>query len=179
MASRAAGRGVEQPLLAAARAEGGSAHTMARRRLLRVSARFLVWSLVVFPALGCSAAGPAKQAPNGTPSRHDVSGEQPIDTLDLVRRTSPTNAELRRMTPEEQLQALARCVPARETRYCIFFGVGAHPDYAALTREYLTGPEPSIESTGDLSLRDWVKQRLAMSNQERLAAELEAVTFAS
>src|SRR5690349_5655407 len=93
--------------------------------------------------------------------------------LAAVRAGSPTSASLRSMTKLARARVLGRCIPIAELHYCLGFGWGARPDYAAVANE----PAP-VRPTGDLTMSDWVRKRAAMTDAARKAAEVEEVETA-
>lgn len=123
-------------------------------------------------AVGASSASPSptsEEAPSGEP---EIDREQ---VLAQVRATSPTTAQLRDMEPADQARALARCFRMETVRYCFGqgFGRGEEPDYQELAR-----PERVESPTGDLTFTDWMKNRVALSDAQRLKVELEEAAAA-
>lgn len=137
--------------------------------------RTAVASVTALMSLGALASVAPAQAADAGPL--DVSA---IDTSAIaaeVAATSPSSAELAKMSTLDQVTELNRCVQLATERYCIGLGyVDVDPSYERLAKA--ANAAPVSEPTGDMSTADWVRTRLDMSDAERIKAEQDEIDIA-
>lgn len=103
-----------------------------------------------------------------------------LDTDGIARQvaaSSPTTAELSTMSTLQQVSQLNRCVQLSTERYCIGLGFSdVEPSYTRLAKA--ADAAPVSAPTGDVSTADWVSERLAMTDKERIEAEQAEIDVA-